>query len=123
MKTIAFDLDDVICWHHPDYDKLGIGKYGYCEPIDNGVQLVNDYYEKGYRIIIYTARGMAIYNGNVNMVYENLYDLTHSHLIEWGVKFHRLVMGKLSYDLLIDDKAISSYMVTREKLDEFLEKK
>ena len=121
MKTIAFDLDDVICWHHPDYDKLGISKYRYCEPINDGVELVNEYYDKGYRIIIYTARGMALYNGNVNMVYENLYDLTYSHLVEWSVKFHRLVMGKLSYDLLIDDKAISSYMATRERLDEFLE--
>jgi len=41
-------------------------------------------------------------------------------LNEWGVKFHRLVMGKLSYDLLIDDKALSSYMATRERVDEFL---
>jgi len=122
MKTIAFDLDDVICWHHPDYDKLGISKYRYCEPINDGVELVNEYYDKGYRIIIYTARGMALYNGNVNMVYENLYDLTYSHLVEWSVKFHRLVMGKLSYDLLIDDKAISSYRATRERLDDFLEK-
>ena len=122
MKTIAFDLDDVICWHHSDYDKLGVDKYRYCEPIDSGVKLVNEYYEKGYRIIIYTARGMVLYNGNVNMVYENLYDLTYRHLIEWGVKFHRLVMGKLSYDLLIDDKVINSHMITREKLDEFLEK-
>ena len=70
---------------------------------------------------IYTARGMCIYNGDVNLVYENLYDLTHSHLIEWGVKFHRLVMGKLSYDLLIDDKAISSYLATRERIEEYWE--
>ena len=121
MKTIAFDLDDVICWHHPDYDEVGVDKYYHCEPIESGVELVNEYYDKGYRIIIYTARGMGIYNGNVNLVYENLYDLTYSHLIEWKVKFHRLVMGKLSYDLLIDDKAISSYLATRERVDEFLE--
>ena len=121
MKTIAFDLDDVICWHHSDYDHLGIGKYRHCEPIESGVELANEYYDKGYKIIIYTARGMGIYNGDVNLVYENLYDLTHSHLIEWKVKFHRLVMGKLSYDLLIDDKAISSYLATRERVDEFLE--
>ena len=122
MKTIAFDLDDVLCWHSPEYDKLGVDKYLYCEPIDSAIDMVNEYYEKGYRIIIYTARGMVLYNGNVNMVYENLYDLTYRHLIEWGVKFHRLVMGKLSYDLLIDDKVINSHMITREKLDEFLEK-
>ena len=121
MKDIAFDLDDVICWHHPQYDELGVEKYKYCEPIESGVELVNEFYDRGYKIIIYTARGMGIYNGDVNLVYENLYDLTHSHLIEWKVKFHRLVMGKLSYDLLIDDKAISSYLATRERVDEFLD--
>ena len=121
MKTIAFDLDDVICWHHSDYDKLGIGKYRHCEPIESGVDLVNEYYDKGYRIIIYTARGMGAYDGNVNLVYERLYDLTFNHLKEWGVKFHRLVMGKLSYDLLIDDKAISSFLATRERIEEYFQ--
>ena len=121
MKTIAFDLDDVICWHHSDYDRLGIGKYRHCEPIEAGVTLVNEYYDKGYRIIIYTARGMGAYKGNVNLVYERLYDLTFNHLNEWGVKFHRLVMGKLSYDLLIDDKAISSFLATRERIEEYFQ--
>ena len=121
MKTIAFDLDDVICWHHSDYDRLGIGKYRHCEPIESGVSLVNEYHDKGYKIIIYTARGMDIYNGNVNLIYENIYDLTYSSLVGWGVKFHRLVMGKLSYDLFIDDKAMSSYLATRERIEEFLE--
>ena len=70
MKTIAFDLDDVICWHRSDYDRLGIGKYRHCEPIEAGVELVNEYYDRGYKIIIYTARGMGIYNGDVNLIYE-----------------------------------------------------
>ena len=121
MKTIAFDLDDVICWHHPDYDEVGVDKYYHCEPIESGVELVNEYYDKGYRIIIYTARGMGAYDGNVNLVYERLYDLTFNHLKEWGVKFHRLVMGKLSYDLLIDDKAISSFLATRARIEEYFQ--
>ena len=121
MKTIAFDLDDVICWHHEMYDELGVNKYKYCEPIESAVELVNEYYDKGYEIIIYTARGMGIYKGNVQLVYENLYTLTCQCLDEWGVKFHRLVMGKLSYDLLIDDKAISSFLATRERLEEYFQ--
>ena len=121
MKTIAFDLDDVICCHHPDYDEVGVDKYYHCEPIESGVELVSEYYDKGYRIIIYTARGMGAYKGNVNLVYERLYDLTFNHLNEWGVKFHRLVMGKLSYDLLIDDKAISSFLATRERIEEYFQ--
>ena len=121
MKDIAFDLDDVICWHHPQYDELGIEKYKYCEPNESGVELVNEYYEKGYEIIIYTARGMGVYKGNVNLVYENLYQLTYDCLVRWGVKFHRLVMGKLSYDLLIDDKAINSFLATRERIEEYFQ--
>jgi len=121
MKTIAFDLDDVICWHSPEYDKLGVDKYLYCEPIDSAIDMVNEYFDSGNKVIIYTARGMNLYRGNLNLIYENLYELTYNQLLDWGLKFHRLVMGKLSYDLLIDDKAISSYLATRERIEEFLE--
>ena len=55
MKTIAFDLDDVICWHHSDYDRLGIGKYRHCEPIEAGVTLVNEYYDKGYKSVFWDS--------------------------------------------------------------------
>ena len=34
--------------------------------------------------------------------------LTKNQLNKWGVKHHKLVMGKLHYDLLIDDKAVFS---------------
>ena len=85
------------------------------------MELVNEYYDKGYKIIIYTARGMGVYKGNVNLVYESLYELTYDCLVRWGVKFHRLVMGKLSYDLLIDDKAISSFLATRERIEEYFQ--
>ena len=63
MKTIAFDLDDVLCWHSPEYDKLGVDKYLYCEPIDSAIDMVNEYFDSGNRIIIYTARGMSICKG------------------------------------------------------------
>ena len=121
MKTIAFDLDDVICWHHPQYDELGVEKYKYCEPIESGVELVNEYYDNGYRIVIYTARGMGAYKGNLNKIYESLYELTYDSLVRWGVKFHRLMLGKLDYDLLIDDKVISSFLATRERIEEYFQ--
>ena len=121
MKTIAFDLDDVICWHSPEYDKLGVEKYLYCEPIDSAIDMVNEYFDSGNKVIIYTARGMNLYRGNINLIYENLYDLTYDQLLDWGLKFHRLVMGKLSNDLLIDDKFINYHMITRERIEKYFD--
>ena len=121
MKTIAFDLDDVICWHSPEYDKLGVEKYLYCEPIDSAIDMVNEYFDSGNKVIIYTARGMNLYRGNINLIYENLYDLTYDQLLDWGLKFHRLVMGKLSYDVLIDDKVINSRFDTRERIEKYFD--
>jgi len=121
MKTIAFDLDDVICWHSPEYDKLGVEKYLYCEPIDSAIDMVNEYFDSGNKVIIYTARGMNLYRGNLNLIYENLYDLTYDQLLDWGLKFHRLVMGKLSYDVLIDDKVINSRFATRERIEKYFD--
>jgi len=105
---IAFDLDEVICTRPKGHEDMGVGKYAYCEPIKDMVKIVNSAYDEGYIIKIYTARGMSVFRGDPYKVYANLYQITCDQLKEWGVKFHELVMGKLHYDLLIDDRAIFS---------------
>ena len=50
---------------------------------------------------------MNRFNGDVEKVYKVFYDLTFKQLKEWGVKYHYFELGKLSYDLWIDDKAIN----------------
>ena len=71
------------------------------------IDVSNNLYDKGHTIYIYTARGMNMFNGNVKDIYINLYDLTLNSLKKWGVKHNGLYMGKIHYDLLIDDKALS----------------
>lgn len=102
----AFDLDDTLCIRDKKFEELGVGKYKYCIPLPEMVNKLNRLYEQGHTIYIYTARGMSQFNGDVAKVYNQLYTLTLNSLEEWGVKHHGLVMGKLHYDLLIDDKAI-----------------
>ena len=34
------------------------------------------------------------------------FQFTKKQLKKWGVKYHKLIMGKPSYDLIIDDKSI-----------------
>ena len=105
---IAFDLDDVICTRPKNLENLGIEKYNSCVPVTKMVDIVNKCYEDGNYIKIYTARGMSQLNGDVVAVYNKLFDITSKQLRDWGVKYNELVMGKIHYDLLIDDKVINS---------------
>lgn len=103
-KVIAVDLDDTLCNRPKNVEHLGKQKYKHCVPIQKMIDVVNKLHEEGNIIHIYTARGMHQFNGDVDAVYDNLYSMTNDQLRTWGIKYHRLVMGKLPYDLLIDDK-------------------
>tara|TARA_B110000503_G_scaffold65393_1_gene102810 strand:+ start:16051 stop:16425 length:375 start_codon:yes stop_codon:yes gene_type:complete len=105
-KIIAFDLDDTLCSRPNDVEHLGGDKYQHCYPIQKNIDILNKLASEGNTIYIYTARGMSTFNGNVDKIYENLYELTLTHLKEWGVNHHGLYMGKIHYDLLVDDKVI-----------------
>ena len=107
-KTIAFDLDDVLCHRPKHHDNLDIDKYYGCKPNRKMIKIVNKLWEQGFTIKIYTSRGMTSLKGDVNEIYSKLYELTTDCLKQWRVKYDVLVMGKLHYDLLVDDKAINS---------------
>tara|TARA_X000000950_G_C13828190_1_gene624928 strand:+ start:864 stop:1094 length:231 start_codon:yes stop_codon:yes gene_type:complete len=62
-------------------------------------------YKEGHEIILFSARYMGRTNGNVEKAYKIGYKFTFSQLKKWGVNFHTLILGKPSYDLLVDDKA------------------
>mgnify|MGYP006089897165 FL=1 len=99
-KTICFDLDNVIC--KTDKKK----NYKKSKPIFNNIKTINLLHEKGYNIIIFTARYMGRCNGNLNLVIKKIKPLTVLQLKKWGVLYHKLYFGKPSYDLFIDDKAM-----------------
>ena len=120
QKIIAFDLDDVICFRPTGYEDLGPEKYSYCQPYEETIQLVNSLYDDGYKIIIYTARGMSQFSGNIVEIYSKLYVQTNDQLKSWEVKYHQLVMGKIHYDVLIDDKSLNSYDINKEDIIKFL---
>jgi histidinol phosphatase-like enzyme len=120
LKTIAFDLDDVICFRPKEYEYLGPNKYDYCKSNQSVVDLVNSLYADGNKIIIYTARGMSQYNGNLTLVYSELYFKTIQQLNDWGLKYNQLVMGKIHYDVLIDDKVLNSSNLLKEDILKFL---
>ena len=120
QKIIAFDLDDVLCSRLNGYENLGPLKYDYCYPIVENIEMVNSLYNEGYKIVIYTARGMTQFNGNVHEIYSKLYTKTTEQLKSWGLKYHQLVMGKIHYDVLIDDKVMNSNGINKDTIVKFL---
>ena len=63
---------------------------------------------------------MSQFNGNVAEIYSQLYSQTIKQLNSWGLKYHQLVMGKIHYDVLIDDKVLNSLEVDKETIVNFL---
>lgn len=97
----CFDLDNTLCFTNGN-------DYKSCRPNIERIKIVNGLYEQGHHILIFTARGMGTFKGNTAKVYDNLYSLTKSQLVEWNVNHHSLILGKPSYDLLVCDKAVNS---------------
>jgi len=99
IKKICFDIDNTIC-RTPD------NNYNKSIPIKKNIFVVNYLYEKGFIIKVFTSRYMGRSNENVKLVKKKYYKKTYNQLKSWNLKFHQLIMGKPSYDLLVDDKSI-----------------
>ena len=99
IKIICFDIDNVIC-------KTEKNIYSKSLPNIKSINKINELYEKGYQIKIFTARFMGRSKDNIKLAKKRGLRLTEKQLIKWGVKYHKLIFGKPSYDLFVDDKSI-----------------
>ena len=100
MKTYVFDIDGTFC-------KSEGSDYVNSVPLQTRVDKVNKLYEEGHTIIMMTARGMGRTNQNELESYRLLYHFTYQQISFWGVKFHKLMLGKPAADYYVDDKAIN----------------
>ena len=99
-KTFCFDLDNTLCTTKKnDYSKS--------KPKKNAIKTVNMLFENGHTIKIFTARYMGRTNDSILMSKKKGYDQTYKQLKKWKIKFNRLVFGKPSYDVFVDDKNFS----------------
>lgn len=91
MKYVI-DIDGTICTQEQDYSKA--------TPLVNRINRVNELYDAGNTICLFTARGFE--------TQIDWKDITSHQLDKWGVKYHSLLFGKPSGDFYIDDKAINA---------------
>lgn len=96
----CFDIDDTIC------KNVGDKQYLLQHPFKETIRHINSLYEAGNEIILFTARGSS---SGIDW-----YSRTEKQLKWWGVKYHTLLLGKPSYDIIIDDKAINAADYRRE---------
>ena len=88
--NIFIDLDNTLCVTEDS-------NYAESKPIKNRIEKVNKLKDEGNKITIWTARGQT---SGIDYT-----ELTIRQLNEWNVQYDKLMMGKPSYDLYIDDKS------------------
>mgnify|MGYP000276795264 CR=1 FL=1 len=98
-KIIYVDIDGTIC-------NNTFGRYTEAQPFLDRIKKINSLFDDGNTIIFFTARGMNTFKSDVAKVYNEYYNLTESQLKEWNVKYHKLILGKPSADIYVDDKGI-----------------
>lgn len=98
-KIICFDLDNTIC-------KTYANDYSNSFPIKKNINFINKLYSNGYYIKIFTSRYMGRSSENILAAKKRGYKFTLNQLKKWNLKYHKLIFGKPSYDLFVDDKAL-----------------
>ena len=98
-KIICFDLDGVICTTKNK-------QYFKAKPKKKVIKIINNLYDNGHEIKIFTARFMGRNKESTIKAKKQGYKRTLNQLKNWKLKFNKLIFGKPSYDLFIDDKSI-----------------
>jgi len=92
----AFDLDGTLC-------ETAGEDYAGAEPIRERIDRVNQLHAEGHYIIVHTARGQM----KEPRERQRLMRLTHSQLVAWGVRFHKLLPKPFAH-VYVDDRAVFS---------------
>lgn len=104
MKSIVFDVDGTLCpIRKPDED------YSELEPFEEMISLLREYKSKGFYIILYSARNMNTFQGNVGRIAA----VTGKQLMEWlerhDIPYDEMHLGKPwpgRGGFYVDDKSI-----------------
>jgi|TARA_B100001971_G_C18149263_1_gene514868 uncharacterized HAD superfamily protein len=91
LQTYCFDIDGTICTTNCEYKDA--------KPFNQVIKLINKLYSSGNKIILFTSRGSK--SG------KDWFEFTKNQINNWGIKYHKLIMGKPQADIFIDDRAIN----------------
>lgn len=98
-KIICFDIDNTICSTKKNF-------YNHSKPNFKAIKILNKLYYQGYYIKLFTSRFMGRNKENAIKAKKQGFNFTKIQLKKWNVNYDKLIMGKPSYDVLVDDKCI-----------------
>ncbi len=87
--TFVFDIDGTIC---PIKKKEE--KYEDLVPYSEVVEKLQYYHENGAKIVLFTSRNMASYNGNIGLINKNTAKVLSQWLEKWNIPYDEIVYGK-----------------------------
>ncbi|MBX9977178.1 MAG: hypothetical protein K2X98_02880 [Alphaproteobacteria bacterium] len=91
-KVYCFDIDGTLCTNTE-------GRYEDALPMTDRIGKLNALFDEGHTIVLFTARGST--------TGIDWRDTTEGQMERWGVKYHKLLLGKPYADVYIDDKAVN----------------
>ena len=97
----VIDIDDTISEWNDNRDYLNF------VPKQKTIDKINQLYDVGHYIILFTARGMMSENKRIGYINKFIKPPLEQWLEKHNVKHHELIMGKPSGDYYIDDKNLS----------------
>lgn len=103
MKRLIIDLDDTLTL--TDASK----SYSEKEPNIDVVERLREYKQKGFEIVIQTARNVRTYNGNVGKINANTLPVIIDWLRQHEIPFDEIYIGKPwcgTEGFYVDDKAL-----------------
>lgn len=92
LKTYCFDIDGTLC-------TITDATYDQAQPFSDRIAKLNELYDIGHRIVLFTARGST--------TGIDWRAVTEQQMSDWGVLYHELILGKPYADIFIDDKAVN----------------
>ena len=116
-KKICLDIDGVICKVRKD------NNYKFTKPIKKNIKFINKIPRDKYKIILFTSRFMGRTNDSKKKAIQIGYKFTKKQLKKWQLEYDQLIMGKPSYDLIVDDKSLFFKTNWIEKLNNKIKNK
>jgi capsule biosynthesis phosphatase len=101
QRLLVIDLDGTLC-----EQTAGGDAYWDAKPKQEVIDKVNQLFDEGWHITIYTARGMRTCKNDVERVNSLYRKKTIDWLIKNGVWFSDLIMGKPAGDIYVDDRGM-----------------
>lgn len=116
IGTIIFDIDGTICpikEKHEQYEDL--------VPYNVMVEKMNELKNEGFKIVLFTARNMKTYNGNIGLINANTAKVLLLWLDKWNIPYDEIIYGKpwpTENGLYVDDRAVRPNELIKHSIED-----